>query len=280
MAIKVTFFFELRTAGLGVTSFDRLAGWTETWYFPGDSPETANTAATKSNGWMAKRAALLGTAGIVKASRYVNTAVPGRSRIDIRSAFRGTWQDNDIPQMALLCRSQTADNQYGKNWFLRGLPDSVVKGGEFNPGTTDFLTLLTGFFATIRGDGWQFRSLDRGAAQRAILNGNVATAQITHVGAGIFGIGEKVRIVGARSALGRVRGWTATVVASAAAGVNTLLTLSPYRAGSDLVAGGQVKLVSPIFNTAAVNSYVRVNPRKVGRPFGQYRGRSSPPGGT
>jgi len=281
MAIKVVIVFQQSTLGgysvpsLGLAGRTHIGGWTEHLWYPTDDIGKLWTALTVTNdplinwGLLQLRADMLTeNASIVGVRLY-----EGGSGKGIFRAFsvpgRYSAANSDIPSLALLAYVGLATTVKAKRLTLRGMPDHQAKGGEFTPDQS-------------MQDSLRYYGLALGAFGAVTKNDNAGLPiiNVTDVGvvqlngiAPTFGIGVQVQFRQMVNQYGqRVGGKFATTAINSPSNQFTVAgwNLGPCTGGNVLVQTSSLKTIIPGSLVAS-----RLVTRQVGRPFEQYRGRSS-----
>lgn len=136
----------------------RAAGWSENWYRDGQPDVVVDKLKTLC---FLRAAMLPDTISIlgIRVSINVDRAdLPHRS-FSQSVEFPGTIvrSAQDIPQMALLCKSSSGDALASRNFTLRGIPDRNVASGSFVD--RDGLQASFAEFKTyLQNEGFRFRS--------------------------------------------------------------------------------------------------------------------------
>jgi hypothetical protein len=198
----------------------------------------------------------------------VTTGRSGRSQTS-SSIWPGVaFRQPDVPQMSLLCSVNAASASNVRRFGIRSIPDSEVVNGEFQP-DPGFASQLADFFTQL--SNWQFVGRDLTTPVYNVLSISVGGVVIT-APANTLATGDKVRFKNVKITLtGQLVSFTTTVIAT---GVGTF-TIQDWPA-VDATGGTVTALKYALFTMDGSSaSVVRVSTRKVGRPFGQYRGRRS-----
>lgn len=275
MPVKMTIIFQLATNVSDPTRVvRRIGGWTESFYYPGNSiPATIAAAKGPLGDWgnslLSYRAGLLPSGAAIIGQRFQLVNPAGRSQ-SISDTFPGTAGiQADIPQMALLCRCPAMNANNIRQLILRGIPDARVVEGEYSPSQA-FEASLHLFFSALAG--WQFRGRDLSNPGSKIISiaagGNFVTEGPTG-----FAPSTMVRVLRAMLPNGDFLGGR-YLVDTVGPGVNQGHILNW---GANSVSGGTIRpdgIVFVPFDTANI-TVGRIITRRVGRPFIQYRGRRS-----
>jgi len=111
----------------------RHAGWSETWYIDANF----TLAREAMSGVQNSRAGMMPSTVEITGQRYTQLFdLQGTSGKSLATSdrfpggARGLIQD--VPQMALLCSAQAVGTNNVKRYTLRGMPDTVMVGGDFN----------------------------------------------------------------------------------------------------------------------------------------------------
>jgi hypothetical protein len=277
MPVKVTLLFQATTN----TDFPNLlpkrqAGWTESWYYPGQVIATAQTATIGAGGGggppgLAQlRASFLPPGNAIVGQRYQVVSPTGPSLTTI-ATFPGGWNEaEDIPQQALLVNVPGLAVANVKRLILRGIPDARVVEGEFSP-IIGFTASMQNFFNGL--SGWSFRGRDLAQPRTAILSISAIGAVITETAHSLV-VGQMVRILRSRAVDGDLLGGRFQVASVGPA--NNVFTLTNWAPG-EATTGGTVRPDAIIYPSVDVSrvAVARCITRRVGKPFFQYRGRRS-----
>ena len=265
--IKCTMLLQLNTtpADLGVAS-GRIAGWSESWYYDG----TVAAAKTNFELLCRHRAGGLPTSAAVIGQRY-QTIGGGSVTHNVRSPGN-SGVTNDAPQMGVLCKMPGSGVANIRRMTFRGIPDAWITGGELN-GAAGFNAWFNLMARRIAGDGWRFRGRDLARPTARIAS--IAARVLTLTDALAFGVGDYLQLRDVRTTTGRSVSGLYQVEATTGA---TNATLRGFPATSTVELNGFASLnviIYPTFAAAGEMQVVRSVVKKVGRPFDQYRGRSS-----
>lgn len=272
MPTRISYLFALTTAPTDREAASaHSAGWSESWWRAG----TINSDAPEIRALAQRRAILLPAQGSIIGFRLANYTLSG-NKIVPGGTKTGKFQypgaqamSTDLPQVALEMSGLTAGGPNTSRFTLRGIPDSQMLFGEFQPNSA-FRSQLTRFENTLISDGWGFlgRDLTSPVAQVQSIAAGVLT---TNAGMGVA-VGDYVRLLRVFDTSGKsVQG---SFRVTAVAGGNQY-TLAGIGNGVTVLNSGNARkdLVS-IFTFRDVNAS-RAVVRKVGRPFESYRGRRS-----
>lgn len=269
VATKCTMFLQVGTiqGNLSLSAISRLGGFTETWYHPSDFGANVEAAFTLL---AQKRAALLPTTGSIVGFRYQTTdgIVSGRSTTRLISIPGLAGRQTDVPQMGIKMDMDAANGVNQRVWLMRGVPDSQITTGEFQPSAAyrnDLANFLSGL-----GGTWAFRG-------QVLTNPPTEIDTITAAGVITWGAnpgyanGSKIKVLRARNIAGRGKGGVFRVNAVVA---NTG-QLTGWTHGD--CTGGKSRQYAVAFPLLPANSTPILTAeavlKKVGRPSRQYRGR-------
>jgi hypothetical protein len=268
---KATMVFQLAT---NVSSVDnpakRVAGWTESHYTGNDLAETR----VQLNQLCQLRAALLPNGAFIKGQRIQQVSPKGAA---VTSSVRypgSAGIQADVPQMALKVRIRAADTRNARNVELRGIPDARVVEGEYS-GSQAFDAALATYLERLFF--WRFKAID---LDQPIVPVVSISQGANNVGTVIFDdappadVGETLQIMDATNEDGDSVNGTFRVLTSLS-DVRTA-TIANWRGGT--VAEARARKYVVIYPGFAHNDPPQVPEvvtRKVGRPFGGYRGRAS-----
>lgn len=266
MAFKCTMLLQLATnVGDQTAPNRRLAGWSESFY---DTSSSFPPIQTDFLELCRRRAAMLPRGASIVGQRYqqVNPVAPSQTG---STYYPGSdlWAA-DTPDMTLLCRCPSRSTRNIRPMYLRGIPDVMVKEGEYSP-TAPFTAALNAFFARL--SGYSFRGRD--LAQTAYPANSIKTTgeYILQV-ANPFVNHDQVRVSRAKQ---KSTGLFVGGVFQVSVNFNQpdLLLNWPY---GDCT-GGTIRKIATVFSFIAQDRIAisRIVRKKVGRPFDQYRGRAS-----
>lgn len=221
------------------------------------------------------RARMLPQTGAIVGVRIANYSIVnsslrplGTSTAKVR--FPGTMNaTTDLPQVALELSGNS--NVGNSNRFsCRCVPDSVMVGGEYQP-YASYKSNVTQFCNQLADAGWGFVARDLASTQAKILGiaNNVMTTSAPLEAV----IGETlVTFIGVKDVNGTPISGNFRVTEL----VDTLqFRLEGLPQGLTVGASGFARKLTPIFVDYTNVNPVRAVVRKIGRPFEQYRGRSS-----
>lgn len=248
----------------------RIGGWSESWYVNDTSAAGVLTRATLGNGILPSRAALLPNSGSIVGVRVQQVSPPGPSQT-ATALYPGTAANlADIPQMGLLCSVAGQGVSNIRRFILRGVPDVMVKEGEYSP-SGDYDAAVKAFLS-VGILSWNFRGRDLSIPPAKILN--VSTLGVVTCQAAVtFPLLGMVRILKSKDTSGTLRGGVYQV-SSVGPGTNVFTVLN-WQWGT--TNGGSVRteaVVYPLVDTSTAKPN-RIVTRRVGRPFTAYRGRRS-----
>lgn len=245
----------------------RVAGWSESWY---DDTIIVDNLLRDFNRLCSKRAALLPNTGVIVAQRFQQVDPVGPARLQL-SRFPGTQSECDYPSLALLCRVAGSGVRNSRPMYLRGIPDEMITRGEFSP-TFNYGAAVQRFFTEL--EGYRFRAQSLSAVEVPVLT-ILDTGEVHTAAPGLAGVAA-----GSRVQVSRCQKADKTTVSGrffvASRASDTIFTLANWTAGE--VTGGSVRIYETIFPLVPADGVTsgRIVTRKVGRPFGQFRGRQSP----
>lgn len=271
MAIwKYTMIFNSSTNVTGGSIGQRTGGWSESFY-----KNAAPSDVVANETWRdvflrqcQRRAALLPTGFSVGGQRYQQVDPAGGSATG-GVVYPGTAGiQADVPQMALFLRLSAQGVPNIKPLTLRGLPDARVVEGEYFP-ASNFSAALNTYVTNL--SLWQFKGRDLQQTPLSIFtidNLGVVTTDEAHS----FVENDFVRVLRTIDENGRRQGGRFRVIAPV---TSHTFKITPWDFGD--CHGGKVRADVTIYPLIASQSanVLRVIVRKVGRPFGGYRGRAS-----
>lgn len=245
----------------------RIGGWSESWYFDGSYDTTL--AALNGPGKLCElRAALLPIGGQIVGQRLQQitpTMGPTAPYAKIFPASSG--YETDVPSMCLQINCPATDRVNTKRFLMRGLPDSMVVKGEYQP-KPDYKPALQAFISGLAG--WRFRGTDFTNDLIEIDTVSALGEVVTKTPHGIPP-GATVKIKMVKQTLNDLSVGGTFVVGQSPTTTTFTVFSWPYLAGK----GGKVRryeVTYPAVSTTLSDVY-RVTTRKVGRPSGQYVGR-------
>lgn len=259
----------------------RTGGWSETWYDLNDGT-ASNAQKTRAGQYAIARALLLPRTAALYGIRFTDLGTKESGFLDYHvSGLSGSI--TDLPQTSLLLRFDGAVDANHRMMFLHCIPDGLMLGGEFNKGVAAAVTfqqnlsIWMNYIAT----NYVFFGVDLTIPRMRIssidASGNVRLKDpISGFAAGDQLKLYRVQLDGTCCGIPTedickvvtdpwsftLQNWAHDVGKSAHGGeVGKLPAI-----GSVAVEGG--------WDTSNVPT--RVYPKKVGRPFGLWRGRRSP----
>lgn len=261
---KMTMLLELATNVGGASEGHRLAGWSEGVY--AISTDFAAARASFQN-LCQKRAALLGTGGSVVGQRYQLIDPTGRTQTEAR-IYKGSTLLTDAPQVALTFTVPAKNSPNVRRFTLRGAVDSIVVEGEYQPGPNTPAKLNAFVFAL---SGFRFRASNLQAPIVPI--GSIAADGTFVLQQPLtYAVNDYLNVSRARNAQQQSFSGRFHV------GIRTDAQngkFSNWFNGATLGGTAQPDTtIYPEFDVAP-NPTPKVVVRKVGRPFGGYRGRAS-----
>jgi hypothetical protein len=285
MSIKVVMVLQQATVPnnsspiIGYTAAAHIGGWTEHVWWPTDSLEDCLTALKGPalvNGQqplLYARSLILSNQGTVLGVRLYQGGA-GRGAF-FPTGYNGSAGDEDIPQMALLCAGLGNGTPSVRRFTLRGIPDLQVRLGEFEP-TTDYLSRMDLYLSSMTNFG--FRGSNPVAkyaiASIAQVAGPPQSGLVTLTVNNPFSVSQFVTINQTLDAgQNRLGG---RFMVSAIGPLNNQFSIAGWSDGA--TTGGTVSMPAKAvfqFLSSGGISVERVVTRRVGRPFGQYRGRRS-----
>lgn len=267
---KYTMIFNSSTNVSGGSVGQRTGGWSEGLY-SANAPTAEIGAGTYRSVFeelCSLRARLLPTGFAVVGQRYQQIDPIGGSATGGFNAPGSAGIQADVPQMALFLRLTAAETPNIKPLTLRGLPDARVVEGEYKPEST-FTAALQAFVNKL--NIWRFKGRDLTQTPVAITSID-ANGLATLDPGNPFVPDDYVRVLRTTDINGDRQGGRFRVIAPI---TTSTVTLQGWDLGE--CHGGKMRLdltIYPLIGAQTAN-VLRVIVRKVGRPFGQYRGRAS-----
>lgn len=267
MYYKYTMIIQATTVPIGGAASQRTGGWTESVYWDSIGPQSRASFLRLCQ----RRAALLPNAFAVVGQRYqqvepVGGSSTGATRFPgLQVSLTESEPTADIPQMCLLCRTRTAGPNI-RPTMIRGLPDFVVKGGEYTPAPL-FTGPLNAYFEELAG--WLMRGRDLTATTYPIYrisnDGIVSFTAVTAISTPTM-----VRILRTLNSNGDQVGG---VFKATSQPTTSSLQLEGWTGGA--TEGGKVRANAVIFPVLTTTDISRVITRRIGRAPFQYVGRRS-----
>jgi len=271
MPYKYSLLFQLNTTPTNLARASaHIAGWSETVW-----DDSGNVGIGALADLATKRALMLPISAKIVGYRVQqftivgNQLVPGGTASGAFNFPGNPIYVTDLPQVAVQLKAQAAGAPNTRRFTLRGMPDDIMRGGEYQP-DAGFAGKMTQYTDMLVTGGWDFVGRDLSQASVRILGilARVVTTQNPMVGAAV---GDFVRLLKVRDENRRpVTGTYAieTILGNA----YTLRNLDP-----DVKAGASGRIRRDLIAFRAIGSVevARALVKKVGRPFEQYRGRRS-----
>jgi hypothetical protein len=273
MPLRLTNIFQLTTAPTNLArAHTHIAGWSESFW----TNLNASAYTPLWNDIRNKRATLLPVSAAIVGFRVQsftisgNKLLPGGATSGRLNIPGNASNITDLPQVSLMLNCLAGGgNPNSSRMVLRGMPDAIMIGGEYQP-TPAFagqVTLLCNAFT-----GFNFGFIGRDLAQAAVRVNKIVANVITldaMPGTGL-NVGDFIRFhrvtddngdpVKGAFVVTQIAGLQITVL-----GLDATLSQPSGTLRRDLLAMFNFGNVTPI----------RAIVKKVGRPFEQYRGRRS-----
>lgn len=275
-AVKYTMLFQFATnVNFPNSKIHRTAGWSESWYQPGN--DVAGTIAIANGTALAgaaafsilnTRAALLPQGAAIVGFRVQQVDPSGSAQSGALTLPGDKAAPPDIPQMAALCKATSVGRANIRRFTLRGIPDQYVTEGESNF-VGDYKGLLLKFFLAL--GAWSFRARDLSQANIRVVT--IAADGTVQAEAAIpYAVGDFVRVLRTINSAGQRVGGR-FMVTSVGPGVG-VFKVGGWTAGACTL--GSVRkdaIVYPQVSPGGPDFFDRIVTRRVGRPFVAYRGR-------
>ena len=279
MPIKCTMLIQQATAASSPGApVKRIAGWSESWYWPGTSLQSAITAMTGAKarggivlipGLALLRAALLNLGGSIVGIRFqgVNPIGPSQT-LAVNYPGKG---ETDFPSASLLTYIPGQGVKNIRRHALRGLEDAQVFEGEYSPSSA-YTTLMQTYFAGLVGFQFQGRDLSQPLQPIDNIDG---TGKVTTIANHPYQPGEWVRILKSKDSSGNLRGGRFNIPMASTV-TNSTFTISRWPYSSTTGGNARLDPGPQYFNADWSNATTgRVVYKKVGRPFVAFHGRRS-----
>lgn len=262
--LKCIMLFNSSTNQSGFVSRTRTGGFSEAFYI--DSPYGQGTRDVFHRLCQA-RALLLPTGINIVGQEYMTVDPVGPSATQARLFPGSSGEACDVPQMSVQCRGFSDITRNISKLTVKGIPDAWVVQGELNiPPTVK--GSFTRFF-NVLALGWRFKGRNLDATTIPVMQIS-ALGEVQLEEPNIWNVGDFVRVLRTKNALG-VRGGGRYRV-SGTTPPNGLV-LQYWNKG--VTTGGTIRLDQTLYPLYAGAEIVQAVTRKVGRPFGGYRGRAS-----
>ena len=260
----------------------RSSGWSESFYFSDDITGT-NWAGALDLVSRARADLLPSKANIIGARvTAINDAAysagePQRG-YTVSNLYPGGWQggphgaDNqDMPQVSLIIRGIASGAKNMRTFEIRGMPDDIISQGVYAP-SRPYQTRMSAYLRAIAANNMRFRGVDYtkpvGKLVSVDANGNFVFAPTAPLQVNWFIELLRVRDINNKSVRGVYQIGTV-----AADGAGKFIGWP----GNVVNSSGKVRIRSftyPLFAADSLQA-IRTTVRKVGRPFGLWRGRAS-----
>lgn len=266
MFYKCIMTFNSSTNQSNLVARHRTGGYTEAFYQSGnlDFPTVRSRFQTLCQ----KRALLLPTGINIVGQEYLTVDPIGPAAAESRLFPGASGYACDVPQMSVQCRGFSDSSRNVSKLVIKGIPDAWVVEGELLL-LPQNKTPFTNFFNLLRDGGFRFRGRDLSQPTIPVLSIS-SLGEVLLEENNIYNVGDFVRILRTKNALG-VRGGGRFMVSGTTP--PTGLTLHGWTKGA--CTGGTIRLDGVVYPPYAGAEIVQAVTRKVGRPFGGYRGRAS-----
>jgi len=272
MPTRLTNIFQVTTAPSNLQlARQHTGGWSESFW-------TNLTPSAYNPIWafaQQKRALLLpASAAIVgyRTQEYTisgNKLLPGGATSGRQNLPGSSSRVADLPQVSLMLNCTTSSSPNTSRMILRGIPDDVMEGGEYQP-NAQFQSAVTQYINSMIGFNFGFvgRDLTQASVRVLKIAANLITVdQIPGTG---LNIGDFIRLHRVYDDVNNpVKGaFPVTAIAG------NVLTVQGLDATLTAPSGTLRRDLLMLFNYRAMQP-IRAVVKKVGRPFEQYRGRRS-----
>jgi len=265
---KYVFFTNVATGSAGNPAAIRVGGWSFTVY---DTTLVSPDQKRLFRVLCEKYAELLPSSGVVVAQRYQNLDPLGPSGTELMRFPGVAGTDNDYPSMALYCRVAGEGVANTRPMYIRGVPDDMIKKGEFVP-TPAYERSLKAFNSELAG--WNFKARDKSQPNVAIYNIESDGTVTTEVPLTGVVNGSIVRLL-------RVKAFDSRVQLKKTYKVEGLVSESQFKLkgwteGVE-AGGGSIRLNAYVYPNIPANGVTvgRIVSKKPGAPFDLFRGRAS-----
>lgn len=272
MPTRMTALFTLTTTPVNRgTANPHTGGWSESWWTTQSGP--ARDASFVQ--LLTLRARLLpGSATIIGSRRAEFTIAGNRLFPGPTHSAENFYPGNaafatDLPQASLQLKGDAATGPNRNSWYLRGIPDEFIDGGEFAPSRA-FTTALTAFMNFLKTGLWGFvgRDLLQPRVRVLSLAGGILQTDGAIPGAaqGSFIRFSRVYDTNGNPIIGTF------VTTNVAVNLYTMLGLTGRTV---LDPSGTARLDTLSYSAYSNVNFNRAGTRRVGRPSEGYRGRRS-----
>ena len=270
------------TLNAGGTATDRACGFSDSWYDSGDETQVMTDADRQL---VNRRAALLPDSASIVGFRISLLdefgKSKGRSRVYKTSVGGGQGTQPNDPRMALkytlFGNGVTNELQY----YLQNIPTARIANGSYNP-SQSFEDQVKVYFDFVYNNGYRFfgfnQALDVAPILKIEINEDpeILTGTVTLERNNVWAPGNTVRVIDSRTDLrGHFRQKPSGYQVLTSAGL--VLTLANWDQGA--CTGGRMTTWAKVLCQPFLDDRGKQSPlvctRKVGRPFFQYRGRTS-----
>lgn len=269
---RLTTVFQLATLPTDLTTAGvHVAGWTESIWTSLSPQAYTPLWATVQN----KRAIMLpNQARIVgyRVQQYTidgNKLLPGGSSAGRQNLPGSSNLLTDLPQVSLQVSSSANGNPNTSRQMLRGMPDTIMKGGEYQPDTA-FKTAFTNYANALKGNNFGF--IGRDLSQDSVRVLSIAGNTIFHKAPPATGLNrpDYIRLNRVYDDAGQPVTGTFEVVS---VGLDSVIVKNLNRTVTH--ASGTYRRDQLVYMTYLDLQPIRAMVKKVGRPSEQYRGRRS-----
>lgn len=278
MTIKFTMLIQDATAVSNPNApVHRIAGWSESWYYPGTNIQACLAAAFGTGGLIPQlglvptRAGLLSLGSSVIGQRVQVVDPPGLAQ-SLNNVYPGNGLfATGYPSVALLSKVPGIGVRNIRRVLTRGLPSAVVTEGEYTP-TALWNVALALYVQALAG--WQFRGRDLAQPIFNVLT--ISPAGLVQCQQNLpFATNQPIRILRTKDVTGDLRGGRFIVSTTGPLSSQCTILNWPYGA----TTGGTVRADAVVYPAVDTANFApgRTVVKKVGRPFYQFRGRRSKP---
>lgn len=267
MSIKCTMYINWSSGGSDANQPDEGQGWSESFNHNGSMA----TAITAFEALCDLRAQLLARKTAVVAQRYQPTNPVGNSILRRRVSPSTTGLIQDNPSQSLVTRVLTNIDNFDREVALRGTPDPRIEGGVYNAEAT-YNTALQNYFSAL-GNGFGM-DVQNPVSPRATIASIDDEGLMTLDATLAVGVGDYLILKNVKNTLGKSVSGTYRI---SALGTDAKHFVLGGWGGTVVDRKGIAIVPGIVFRSLAVlnNPAFLVRSRKVGRPFGQRRGRAS-----
>ena len=272
MPTRMTAIFSLTTQPVNrATANPHTGGWSESWW----TLLAGVNLDAQFRLLLSARARMLPASAQIVGSRRADFTIAGNRLLPGPAQSKEQYYPGnsqfvtDLPQASLQIKGSAATGPNRNSWYLRGIPDDMIVGGEFSP-TRAFTTSVGNFTDFLATGSWGFVGRDLNQPRVRVLS---LAGGILQTDGAIPGVA-----MGSFIRLSRVYDTQNDPIIGTFAVTNvagTLYTVLGLTGRTVLVPSGTCRNDVLVYSAYAAVNYNRAGTRRVGRPLEGYRGRRS-----